>query len=64
MGKGWWWTLSKHETNCMSCGVHLLAQEKIAYHHKKGKIFCPDCAQAKQVSEMCEPSRKLLKIGS
>ena len=61
---GWWWTLSARETDCKNCGKHLLADEKIAYHHQTRKIFCPDCAQAERVSEMCKPSRKLLTIGS
>ncbi|HWB69052.1 MAG TPA: hypothetical protein VG518_03670 [Solirubrobacterales bacterium] len=63
-GNGWWWTLSAREAECKGCGKHLMAQEKIAYNHQSRKIFCPDCAQAECISEMCKPSRKLLRVGS
>jgi ribosomal protein S27E len=61
---GWWWTLSGREVDCHGCGKHLLAREKIAYNHQTRKIFCPDCARAECVSEMCKPSRKLLAVSS
>ncbi|MGB7589047.1 MAG: hypothetical protein WBM00_10100 [Solirubrobacterales bacterium] len=61
---GWWWTLAARETHCGSCGELLLRNEKIAYHHQTRMIFCPDCARAERVAELCKPSRKVLKIGS
>jgi ribosomal protein S27E len=60
---GWWWTLAAREAECKGCGKQLLNQ-KVAYHHQTREILCPDCAQAQCVSEMCQPSRRLLKVGS
>jgi hypothetical protein len=60
---GWWWTLAVREAECGTCGKQLVRQ-KIAYHHQTKQILCPECAQAECISELCQPSRKLLEVGS
>jgi len=60
---GWWWTLAAREAECKKCGRQLL-QEKIAYRHQAREILCPECARDECVAEMCQPSRKLLRVDS
>lgn len=60
---GWWWTLAARDAECKKCGKQLLNQ-KIAYRYYTREILCPDCAQEESVAEMCQPSRKMQKVGS
>lgn len=61
--KGWWWTLAARDAECKKCGKQLLNQ-KMAYSYWTKETLCPDCAQEASVSELCQPSRKLQKVGS
>jgi hypothetical protein len=62
-GSGWWWTLAAREAECKRCGKQLLHQ-KMAYSYRTKETLCPDCAQEACVSELCQPSQRLLKVGS
>jgi hypothetical protein len=58
-GDRWWWTLAAREADCENCQEQLLPKQKIAYHFKPTKVYCPDCAHKLSVSGLCKPSKKL-----
>jgi hypothetical protein len=57
--ESWWWTLSGPEAACESCGAKLPAGQKIAYHYRPAKVYCPDCARQSGVAGLCKASKKL-----
>jgi hypothetical protein len=59
---GWWWLPIGRMASCHDCEKQLGPPEKVAYSYPTKKIYCPDCAQKRQIAEMCVPSRKLQKM--
>jgi hypothetical protein len=57
--ESWWWTLSGPEAACESCGAELPAGQKIAYHYRPAKVYCPECARRAGVAGLCKASKKL-----
>jgi hypothetical protein len=59
---GWWWLPIGKMASCCGCEKQLSPPEKVAFNYPTKEIYCPDCAQKRQIAEMCVPSRKLQKM--